>query len=203
VVTRSSSTSSEASQALQALISAAAGGDRDAQNELMERFWPLIHYTVRARKNRLGRRLAAREETVDLEQAAAIKVLTELDAHEWRGKSQFAAWVRKLATVEVIDAYRHHSAKKRDAAADTAASRADDVAADIRSMESRVEDAGRMQELMRDLAGLKEEYGAALWMHHLGFSHQEIGEALECSAEAARKLVTRARTQLLKLRPRG
>jgi RNA polymerase sigma factor (sigma-70 family) len=192
--------SSTASEALESLVAAAAGGQRQAQEELLARFWPLIRYTVRARKNRLGRRLAAREETEDLEQSAAMKVLRELDAHEWRGSSAFAAWVKKLASVEVIDVYRHHSAQKRDAAADTAVSRAEQLPADLRSMESKVEDAGRMQELLRDIAGLKEEYGAALLMHHLGFAHQEIADALGCTPEAARKLVTRARKRLLEAR---
>ena len=55
---------------------------------------------------------------------------------------------------------------------------------------------------MQDIGDLKEEYGAALLMHHLGFSHAEIGAALECTPEAARKLVTRARKRLLDRRPR-
>ena len=68
-----------------------------------------------------------------------------------------------------------------------------------RSAESKFDDQDRLTELLKNVQRLKSEYGAALMMHHMGFSHGEIGETLGCTTEAARKLVSRGRIQLLDL----
>lgn len=179
----------------------AAGGDRAAQEELLARYWPLIVQAVRARRHRMGRGQAGRDETQDLEQKAAIRVLGELGRHEWRGLSSFGAWIKKLSDLEVIDQHRHHSAKKRDAAQDAGLSQMErgpfPMGAIGPSMESRIDRQDRLDELLSRVQSLKPEYGSALIMHHLGFSHAEIGEALGCTTEAARKLVSRARIRLL------
>lgn len=188
------------SETLEELVGNAAEGDRGAQEELLHRFWPVIRQAVKGRKSRLGQNLAAREQTQDLEQQAAIKLLGNLRQHAWQGRSAFAAWVKKLAEHGVVDAYRHHRALKRDAAAEIELERADDVARRTRSAESRYDDHAKVEALMEQIQQLKAEYGAALLLHHMGFAHAEIGETLSCSAEAARKLVTRARRKLLQLR---
>ena len=59
-----------------------------------------------------------------------------------------------------------------------------------------IDDRRRMVELMGNISELKEEYGAALILNYQGYSHQQIGDVLGCSAEAARKLVSRARAKL-------
>jgi RNA polymerase sigma factor (sigma-70 family) len=191
-----------ASQDLEELVRSAAAGDRGAQQDLMSRYWPVIRYAVRARKSRLGTSLAAREETQDLDQAAAMRVLTGIAKHEWRGRSAFTLWVKTLSAAEVVDAYRRHRAQKRDVAADTGESKVGEDPRLRRSMESLVEDSIEVRKLLDDLGELKSEYAAALLMHHLGFSHAEVGDSLDCSADAARKLVARARTTLLRLRQR-
>jgi RNA polymerase sigma-70 factor (ECF subfamily) len=188
-----------ASEALIELLEAAATGDRGAQDDLLRRYWPVIRQAVRGRKNRLGQKMAAREETQDLEQAAAIKVLGELEKHEWRGRSAFANWIRKLADFEVVDAFRHHSAKKRDAGAEEPARDDQLVRPGGRSMESKFDDQHRLSGLLEQIERLQGDYGAALLMHHMGFSHAEIGDTLGCTAEAARKLVSRGRIKLLQL----
>lgn len=190
----------QTAQVLEEIVLSAAKGEREAQDVLLRKYWPLIRAAVRGRKNRLGQKLRAREETQDLEQAAALKLLNELGKHEWRGPSAFAAWVRQLAEHGVIDAYRHHRAQKRDMANEATASHADFAREMLRSPESLVDDQKKLTLLLQDLERLKGEYAAALLMHHMGFAHGEIGETLGCSAEAARKLVSRSRTKLLSLR---
>jgi len=155
---------------------------------------------VRARRRALPARVRARDETADAEQDAALNVLTGLARHEWRGASAFAAWVRELARNEVIDRVRRGTAARRDARAEIELPSQELPAAAPRSMESIADGARGAQALLRDLEKLKPEYGAALLMHHWGFSHAEIGEALGCTEEAARKLVSRGRTRLLALR---
>jgi RNA polymerase sigma-70 factor (ECF subfamily) len=184
------------------MVTAAADGDSSAQAQLLERYWPVIRQAVRARKNRLSHRVAAREETQDLEQVAAMKVLTALPKHSWQGGSAFAAWIKRLSSNEVLDVYRRHGAQKRDVQAEQPLDTAADPPAAARSPESVLDGQRRFAALLEQLQELKEEYGAALMMHHIGFSHAQIGDALGCSSEAARKLVTRGRQKLLDLRTR-
>ncbi|MEM6729971.1 MAG: ECF-type sigma factor, partial [Myxococcota bacterium] len=113
---------SEESREIEALVKDAASGSRHAQERLLEAYWPLIEGAVRARKRRLGSRTRARDETRDLQQDAALRVLNELDDHRWQGRSAFAAWIRRLAGFEVVDAHRRNTAKKRDAGRDEALS---------------------------------------------------------------------------------
>lgn len=181
---------------MQELLARAADGDRDAQAAVLEKYWPLIRHAVRARKLRMGRQLDAREATADLEQAAAMRILLELPKQSWQGGAQFAAWVKKLASLEVVDSVRHHRAQKRDTGKETSLSKAEDQAAP-RSLESQLDDRRQFDALLARVSTLKADQAAALLMHHMGFTHEEIGDALDCSAEAARKLVTRAHKKLL------
>lgn len=179
---------------LQELLARAADGDRDAQSAVLSQFWPLIRHAVRGRKSRMGRAI---DDTADLEQAAAMRVLLELPKHTWQGTGQFAAWVKTLASLEVIDNVRHVRAQKRDRGQDTSLSRADDDVEPRRSAESVFDDQRRFDALLKQVAALKPDQAAAVLMHHMGFSHAEIGDALDCSAEAARKLVSRAHRKLI------
>ncbi len=183
---------------LEELILSAAKGDREAQNELIQQYWPVIRDAVRAAKRRMGDRLAEREETVDLQQAASIKILAALDSAEFRGRPAFAAWIRRLAQAEVVDHHRHHAAQKR-AAPEIGGSEIDRIADQRRSPESRYDDAQRVDKLLTKIEELKPEYRTALLLHHMGYSHKEIGDTLGCTPEAARKLITRARTKLLEM----
>jgi RNA polymerase sigma factor (sigma-70 family) len=184
------------SEVLEELIHSAAKGDREAQNELMQRYWPVIRDAVHVAKLRMGEKLKQREESVDLQQSAAIKILAALDMHEFRGRPAFAAWVRTLAQAEVVDHHRHHAAQKR-AAPELGGSVLDRIAEERRSPESRYDEMQRFDALLGKLGELKPEYRTALMLHHMGYSHKEIGETLDCTAEAARKLITRARSKLL------
>lgn len=191
------------SQLLEDLVAAAAAGDNSAQSQLLKRYWPIIRQAVRARKNRLSSKLAAREETQDLEQVVALKVLTSLPKHTWQGGSAFAAWIKRLSSNEVLDVYRRHGARKRDAHAERELNEESDRFAPERSAESLLDDQRRFAVLIGQIQELKAEYGAALMMHHIGFTHAQIADALGCTAEAARKLVTRGRQKLLELRSAG
>ncbi len=178
------------------LVRLGAEGDRRAQDSLLNLYWPLIRKVVRARKNRLGHELRMREETQDLEQDVAMELLQSLPRQQWQGSTAFAAWVRKLADYQVIDAHRYHRRKKRDRRAETAAENIQLQAVVRNSAESQVDDGRRVEALVAQIAELKEEYGAALIMNYQGYTHAQIGEALACTAEAARKLVSRARAKL-------
>ncbi len=187
---------SDESRKLEALITHAASGSKRAQQIILETYWPVIVKAVGARRRRLGNSTTARADTVDLQQDAALRVLRELNKHRFQGRSAFSAWVRKLSGLEVIDAFRRQRAQKRDAAADIALTGRESTYSDELSMETSLDDRRRLTDLLLRVGTLKVDYGAALLLHHIGFSHAEVGEALGCSSEAARKLVSRARAKL-------
>jgi RNA polymerase sigma factor (sigma-70 family) len=194
----SSAGGSTESDVLERLVVATAQGDRDAQAELIARYWPLIRDSAIAAKRRAGGRALALEETADVEQRVALRVLGALEAHEWRGESAFAAWIRKLAKAEIVDLVRRGAAQKRDAP-EVWGSVVERVAASERTPESRIDGENRARLLLDRLGSLKVEHRTALVLHHMGYSHAQVAETLGCTPEAARKLVTRARAKLLRL----
>ena len=190
---------------IETLVVAAAQGDRPAQEELFGRYWGVIRQLVRACRARHGRYRELRDQTDDLAQEVALEVLKNLPRQRWQGRQAFRAWLRCMAEAKVIDAQRYHLAQKRDQRRETSASRADgfDAAAARRSPESMIDDDRRLERLSRLLETLKPEYAGAVILHHLGYSHREIGEVFGCSPEAARKLVARAEAKLVRLQQSG
>jgi RNA polymerase sigma-70 factor (ECF subfamily) len=141
---------------------------------------------------------ALRDGTDDLEQQAAMELLESLPRLQWRGKTAFAAWIRRIAEYEVIDARRRQQCRKRDWRVETDLDHADvaPIVGKPRSAESQLDAQRRAEELMRAIGELKEEYATALILHYKGYTHEEIGELLDRGPEAARKLVARARAKL-------
>lgn len=188
------------SQVVEDLVAGAASGDLAAQAELFERYWPVIRQIVRGCRFRFGVDIRAREQTQDLEQEVALEILLALPKQRWQGRQAFKAWMRKLAAAKVIDTHRYHRAQRRDRRVETGVDRADRGRPPQRSPESKADDQRRLEQLSELLNEIKPEYAGAVMLHHLGYAHAEIGEMLECSAEAARKLVSRGEAKLLKLR---
>ncbi len=187
------------SQFIEALVVRAAAGERAAQEELFERYWPVIRQIVRACRARHGRYAQGRDQTEDLAQEVALEVLRNIPRQHWQGRMAFRSWLRHMAEAKVIDAQRFHLAQKRDQRRETAQSHMDDVRPRGRSPESMIDQDRRMHQLVAWLDELKPEYAGAVMLHHLGYAHAEIGEMLGCTAEAARKLVSRGEAKLVRL----
>ncbi len=185
-----------ASAIIEDLVRRAALGETQAQEEILRRYQYLIRRAVR---QRLGRGLRSREETSDLEQLASMEVLRSLRGQKWQGKRAFLGWLRRVAAGEVIDKARYHQAARRQSNKDLPIDegRLPQVAA---SMESRIDEQRQLEQLERLLDELPDKQAQALVLFHQGHSHAEIGEVLEVSAEAARKLVARGRAKLVTLR---
>ncbi|MBI5508320.1 MAG: sigma-70 family RNA polymerase sigma factor [Deltaproteobacteria bacterium] len=180
------------------LVARAAAGDPKAQQEVFARYWGVIRQIVRGCRARYGRHLQLRDQTDDLAQDVALEVLGNLPRQRWQGRAAFRAWLRAMAEAKVIDAQRRHLAQKRDQRRETGASRAD-LMASAPSPEAKIDLRRRLERLAALLDQLKPEYAGAVMLHHLGYSHAEIGELLGCTAEAARKLVSRAEAKLVRL----
>jgi len=190
----SSAKGSTESQIIEAVLVRAARGDRTAQDQLLETYWPTISSAVRIYKARAGG-FNAREQTADLLQEAAIRILEKLPQAQWQGRKAFVAWVKMLAQTRAADLRKFHGAQKRNVRVDTAQSRGD-IAPAKRSPESAIDQQGRLAALGDELDRLKPEYASAVRFFHMGYTHAEIGEMLGCTPEAARKLVARGHAQL-------
>jgi len=189
---------STASAVIEDLVTLAAQGDRGAQERLFERYWGVIRQIVRACRARHGRHLQVRDQTDDLAQEVALEVLSAMPRQHWQGRQAFRAWIRCMAEAKVIDAQRYHLAQKRDQRRETAQSHAD-AKAPSPSPESMIDEGRRLTRLSELIAELKPEYAGAVMLHHLGYTHAEIGELLGCTPEAARKLVSRAEAKLVRM----
>ena len=188
------------SQIVEGLVAAAAGGDQDAQATLFERYWPVIRQIVRACRYRMGGVARLREQTQDLEQEVALELLRALPKQRWQGRRAFKAWIHKLAAATIVDAQRYHLAKRRDQRVETGMERADQSPRASQSPESVVDDQRRLETLADLLDQLKPQYAGAVMLHHIGYTYAEIGDLLGCTAEAARKLVSRGEAKLVRLR---
>jgi RNA polymerase sigma factor (sigma-70 family) len=189
------------SEVIEDLVVRSARGERAAQQRLLQLYWPHIRRAVKAYKARVGG-FGQREQTEDIAQEAAIRLLEKLPRAEWLGRKAFVAWVKKLSQARAADLRKYHGAQRRDVKADTGVEHADGSRVS-RSPESAVDQNARLLSLEQQLDQLKPEYSAAVQFHHLGFTHHEIGAMLGCSAEAARKLVARGHAQLLRLASAG
>jgi RNA polymerase sigma-70 factor (ECF subfamily) len=188
------------SQIVEGLVAAAAGGDAEAQETLFERYWPVIRQIVRALRYSKGGVARMREQTQDLEQEVALEVLLALPKQRWQGRRAFKAWLHKLAAATIVDAQRYHLAKRRDQRVETGMDRADKDPRRSKSPESVVDDQRRLETLAELLDRLDARYAGAVMLHHIGYTYAEIGDLLGCTAEAARKLVSRGEAKLVRLR---
>ncbi len=184
--------SDTASAIVEDLVHRAASGDREAQEALLNRYRYFIRRAVR---DRFGLPLRGREDTSDLEQDAALAVLNSLKGQKWRGRRAFVAWLRTIAAGEVIDRVRYHTAQRRNVAQ---ALPLDEQRLHVaaRTPESWLDEQRLIHELEKRLDTLPAHHAQALVLHHQGHTHEEIGAVLGVSAEAARKLVARARAKL-------
>lgn len=191
-------------QQVEMLVQAAAAGDVDAQGALLERYWPMIRRVVHARRQCQGLQHNPREDTEDAMQDVALRVLHGLPHLEWQGGTALGAWVRRLADAQVKDAGRfHRAARRRFAAGDpierTGAPTLANGSART-SAESRVDRRRDLLRLEADLQKIKDNYAATLRLRGAGYTHAQIADILGCTEEAARKLESRGRAALARVR---
>lgn len=186
------------SEEIEPIVAAAIQGDAQARQTLLTRYRYFIRRSVLDFRNAPASR--QRDDTTDLEQEIAITVLENLSEYEWQGRKAFHAWLRKLAKGELIDRYRYNRAQKRDAALDTGTGALQAHGQSGAGLETQVGMKQRFETLHQLLDQLPSAQAQAVMLFHMGHAHKEIGEILECSAEAARKLVARGRARLVTLK---
>jgi RNA polymerase sigma-70 factor (ECF subfamily) len=93
------------------LVRAAQGGDRQALDRLITRYYERVRRIVRVR---LGARLRGRLESGDILQEVFIDVLRSLDQYEQRDEAGFLAWLARIAEHRIRDAADFHGTLKRN-----------------------------------------------------------------------------------------
>ncbi len=191
-------TPNTASEEIEPIVAAAIRGDAPSRTWLINRYRYFIRRAVLDFRN--GPVRHRRDETVDLEQEIAIAVLENLSEYEWQGRKAFHAWLRKIAKGELIDRYRYQHAQKRNIAMDTGTHALGAHQLKGPGLETEADVQKRFAVLHKLLDQLPATQAQAVMLFHMGHTHKEMGEILDCSAEAARKLVARGRARLITLK---
>ena len=179
---------------------AAAGGDRQAFEALLERHQGELHAFVRLR---FGRLLSARESSVDLVQSVCREVLEQADRFTRPEEQGFRRWLFTTALRKIHDRQAFYLAGKRDVLREVApgeASAAEDLMQHYRTFSTPSRVASDREEVARIEAAfevLSDEQREVLTLAHLvGLSRAEIAQQLGKTEGAVRVTLHRALAKL-------
>lgn len=183
-----------------ALVQEASRGDRQACEDLLQRYLPELRAFLRLR---MGPRLRARETPDDLAQSVCREVLDRLTEFDYRGEPSFKHWLFTAALHKVQDKGRFYAAEKRDAGREWGPVSNPQLLSGYASLlsPSRVaigrEDVARVE---RAFDELPDDYREVITLHRLvGLGHEEIAARMGRSVEASRVLLHRALARLGRL----
>lgn len=177
------------------LYDAVRNGHVRAVDSLIVEYLPRLRAFVRSRSDPA---LRQRESCSDLVQSVCCELLERSDGFEFRGETQFRAWLFTSALNLVRQKQRFHRARKRDVGREVAAMTEVSIGYASIATPSRIaaakEQIERLEAAFDSLSDEHREVIALARIAELPFD--EVGERMHRSAEAARKLLGRA---LLKL----
>ena len=192
----------------QVLVGRIHDGNKEALNQLCERYMPRILYAVRAR---LGMRLRRKVQSMDVLQDAMVDIVKGIDNFEFRSDGAFLHYVNRIIENNIRDEAAKFQAAKRDIAKEQEAVVSDKegfkqldvedyrVAATPSLQVSQIEDMQRLEKAMDLLYEESPEYHELIVKTKLeGFTYVELSEQYETSADAIRMKVNRARESLKK-----
>lgn len=161
-------------------VGLARRGDRRAQRRLWERHAPWL-YAVALRY------MSERADADDVLQEAFVKVFAALGRYEWRGDTQWRAWLRRVVVNEALHALR---SRRRGVPIDEAA----DIAAD----EADAPPGGVPPDVLHDMVRrLPDGYRTVLNLYAFeGLSHKAIGNLLGISELTSASQLSRAKLRL-------
>jgi RNA polymerase sigma-70 factor (ECF subfamily) len=177
------------------LLRDAKAGSPEALEELYGRYAPKLLAFIRLR---LGRTLRAHLESRDVLQATLLRSFERLPQLEAEGGGRLMAWLMRIAENEIRDRADYVHRQRRDAARDVPLDGLQEsLAADIRSMSSRVvlsEEAERLERALERLSDAHREIILLRKFEELSF--HEIGRRLGKSEDACRMQLARAMAAL-------
>jgi RNA polymerase sigma factor (sigma-70 family) len=182
----------------QASILSATRGDATAIDEVLRAYLPRLQRFVHLR---LGAHLRGREDTVDIVQSTVRELLAEPD-FEWRGETEFRAWLFQAALNKVREKARFHAAGKRalgrEVAADAGgASGLGDAIRDLASPSRVAMAKEELERLEAAFAQLTEPQREVLTLSRIAeLPHAAIAARMGKSEVAVRQLLVRAMAAL-------
>ena len=167
----------------QLLVEQAAGGDEEAQGELLERLRPRV---VLWCANRMSDRLRAKTHPEDLAQEVLLALHKALPSLEIRGdRGAFLGWVFKVAENRIRDLANYHGAQKRQTIEPRSFHQTSPSLAAARSEMT--------EKLLQAMAGLTEDYRQVIQLRKLEeLGVEEVAQIMKRSTGATHTLYWRA-----------
>jgi RNA polymerase sigma-70 factor (ECF subfamily) len=181
------------------LLELARGGSRDAVGRLLEAYRP---YLLLVANQSLPAQLGAKVAASDLVQETCVDVHLHFARFVGSTEEEWRAWLRGILRNNVGDAVRMFTAEKRDLSREErlgTGEEAGECGAVARDLSPSGEAAQHEQDLSleRAVGMLPTHYREVLRLRNQeGLAFEEIGQRLGVTAEAARKLWSRAVRQL-------
>lgn len=190
------------------LVRRAQGGDDQALDDLIGRYYDRVRRIVRLR---LGRSLRRFLDSEDILQGTFIGAVRAFDRFEMRDESSLLHWLSKIAEHQIKDAADYHHAKKRDGRREQSLRV---VSPDGGDDDFQIEPAGqqlppideliegeRISAIEEAIPDLREDYREIIVMRdYEGMSWATVAELMNSpSPDAARMHYARAITELTRL----
>ncbi len=181
------------------LIRLAREGDNDALGELLSAY---RNYLLLIANEGLDNEIQAKLGASDIVQQSMLYAQTKIGQFRGESETEFKAWIRKIVNNEVIDNFRKfHTTRRRRANRETSLDDSQQFTAEptdelrTPSTEALVRE---QTELVRSaMKQLPEKYRHVIELRNLeALPFDVIGQQMECSADAARKLWFRAIVKL-------
>lgn len=134
----------------------------------------------------------------DIFQEGFIKILTNIDKHQWQGKSSFESWMKTIMANTAIKHY--HKSKKESTIeyADDLTEHEDNFEEPDQSTNNE-ESSFTQQDLLEALNRLPDEFRIVFNLHVIeGLKHNEIAQKLDIKERTSRSRLGRARKKLQK-----
>jgi RNA polymerase sigma-70 factor (ECF subfamily) len=174
--------------------------DPPAIEALLERHLPGVVAYVRAHA---GKKILAREASVDIVQSVCREVLQDLARYDYRDEAHFRHWLYLSAERKILERARFHGREKRGGAREAVPLSAVEsellqrsyagLCSPSRAAIAREE----VERAERALQSLSDEHRDVILLARvIGLSHAEIGRELGKSERAVTSLLHRALTEL-------
>ena len=171
------------------LLELARAGDPRAWSVLVERYQVLLLVKLELGMPGFLRRTSSPE---DVLQDVLLKVAQRLDTFRYDGEGSFLRWLIQIVRNEVKNLQRHWLAEQdhlKQASGDVVDSLPGNLPTPSQAL-SRIHE---QQHLLESMRALSAEDQDVLALHHFGdLSWEEIGDAIGCSRETAKRRYDRA-----------
>ncbi|MCX8229079.1 MAG: sigma-70 family RNA polymerase sigma factor [Planctomycetota bacterium] len=176
-------------------LHAARDGDKEAANRLWERYYEKLIPAVRIR---LGQKLRGKMETMDVVQSVFCEAVRSADQREFESEGHFRAWLNQLVENRIRKEARYFGRQKRDMQKEEVflntkrEERRPDKTLSPRpvSIVEHFDELARMEQALEHVPSDVREILVMRYFEELTYA--EIGEHIEKSEEATRKIVNRA-----------